>query len=57
MYNYKYVEPGLFLPANYFMTEREYNECVNQYANSLYRFIVKNLQHEEICKRYCSNGI
>lgn len=29
------------------MTEREYNECVNQYADNLYRFIVKNLQHEE----------
>ena len=29
------------------MTEREYNECVNQNADNLYRFIVKNLQHEE----------
>lgn len=29
------------------MTEREYNECVNQYADNLFRFIVKNLQHEE----------
>lgn len=29
------------------MTEREYNECVNQYADNVYRFIVKNLKHEE----------
>src|SRR3569623_740200 len=29
------------------MTEREYNECVNQYADNVFRFIVKNLRHEE----------
>ncbi|KAI9449343.1 hypothetical protein F5148DRAFT_1379317 [Russula earlei] len=29
------------------MTEREYNTCVNQYADNVYRFIVKNLRHEE----------
>ena len=29
------------------MTEREYNECVGQYADNVYRFIVKNLRHEE----------
>jgi RNA polymerase sigma factor (sigma-70 family) len=29
------------------MTEREYNHCVNQYADHVYRFIVKNLKHEE----------
>ena len=29
------------------MTEREYNECVRQYADNVYRFIVKNLRHEE----------
>ena len=29
------------------MTEREYNECVNQYADYVYRFIVKNLRHAE----------
>ena len=29
------------------MTEREYNECVNTYADNVYRFIVKNLRHEE----------
>lgn len=29
------------------MTEREYNECVRQYADNVFRFIVKNLRHEE----------
>jgi len=29
------------------MTEFEYNQCVNQYADNVYRFIVKNLRHEE----------
>ena len=29
------------------MTEREYNICVNLYANNVYRFILKNLRHEE----------
>jgi RNA polymerase sigma-70 factor (ECF subfamily) len=29
------------------MTEREYNECVNAYADNVYRFILKNLRHEE----------
>lgn len=29
------------------MTEKEYNHCVNQYADNVYRFIVKNLRHEE----------
>lgn len=29
------------------MTEREYNECVNLYADNVFRFIVKNLRHEE----------
>ena len=29
------------------MTEREYNHCVDQYADHVYRFIVKNLKHEE----------
>ena len=29
------------------MTEREYNECVNRYADNVYRFILKNLRHEE----------
>jgi RNA polymerase sigma factor (sigma-70 family) len=29
------------------MTEREYNDCVRTHADSVYRFIVKNLRHEE----------
>ena len=29
------------------MTDKEYNECVNQYADNVFRFIVKNLRHEE----------
>ena len=29
------------------MTEKEYNECVNHYADNVYRFILKNLRHEE----------
>lgn len=29
------------------MTEQEYNACVHQHADHLYRFIVKNLRHEE----------
>ena len=29
------------------MTEREYNECVGTYADNVYRFILKNLRHEE----------
>jgi RNA polymerase sigma factor (sigma-70 family) len=32
------------------MTEREYNECVNQYADNVYRFILKNLRHAEDAK-------
>jgi RNA polymerase sigma factor (sigma-70 family) len=29
------------------MTEKEYNECVSNYADNVFRFIVKNLRHEE----------
>jgi RNA polymerase sigma-70 factor (ECF subfamily) len=29
------------------MTEKEYNDCVSQYSDNVYRFIVKNLRHEE----------
>ena len=29
------------------MTEKEYNECVTSYADNVYRFILKNLRHEE----------
>ncbi len=29
------------------MTEKEYNDTVTQYADNVYRFIIKNLRHEE----------
>jgi RNA polymerase sigma-70 factor (ECF subfamily) len=29
------------------MTEQQYNECVQLYADNVFRFIVKNLRHEE----------
>lgn len=29
------------------MTEREYNDCVRNYADNVYRFILKNLKHPE----------
>lgn len=32
------------------MTERDYNHCVNEYADNVYRFILKNLRHEEDAK-------
>ena len=32
------------------MTEREYNECVKQYADNVYRFILKNLRHVDDAK-------
>lgn len=32
------------------MTEKEFNDCVNGYADNVYRFILKNLRHEEDAK-------
>jgi RNA polymerase sigma factor (sigma-70 family) len=32
------------------MTEREFNECVETYSDNVYRFILKNLRHEEDAK-------
>lgn len=32
------------------MTEKEFNECVKLYADNVYRFILKNLRHEEDAK-------
>ena len=29
------------------MTDKEYNQCVTMYADNVYRFILKNLRHEE----------
>ncbi len=32
------------------MNEKEYNHCVTTYADNVYRFILKNLRHEEDAK-------
>ena len=32
------------------MTDKEYNDCVTEYADNVYRFILKNLRHEEDAK-------
>ena len=32
------------------MTEKEYNQCVSLYADNVYRFIVKNIGHQEDAK-------
>lgn len=32
------------------MTDKEYNVCVNLYADNVYRFILKNLKHEADAK-------
>lgn len=32
------------------MTEREYNNCVNLYSDNVYRFILKNMGHQEDAK-------
>jgi RNA polymerase sigma factor (sigma-70 family) len=32
------------------MTEKEYNDCVKNYADNVYRFILKNLRHEDDAK-------
>lgn len=38
---------GYFYRDRLIMTEKEYNECVSTYADNVYRFILKNLRHEE----------
>jgi RNA polymerase sigma-70 factor (ECF subfamily) len=32
------------------MTDREYNICVDEHADGVYRFVLKNLQHPEDAK-------
>ncbi len=32
------------------MTEKQYNECVNLYADNVYRFVLKNISHVEDAK-------
>ena len=29
------------------MTDNEYNQCVKEHADGVYRFILKNLRHKE----------
>jgi RNA polymerase sigma-70 factor (ECF subfamily) len=38
------------------MTEQEYNQCVGLYADRLYRFVVKNLKHEENARDVVQNS-
>jgi RNA polymerase sigma-70 factor (ECF subfamily) len=38
------------------MTEREYNQCVDLFADRLYRFIVKNLKQAEDAKDIVQNS-
>lgn len=38
------------------MTEKEYNECVTLYADGVYRFIVKNLRHEDDARDVVQNS-
>lgn len=44
-YYYKSLPSNLIIRL--LMTEKEYNQCVNLYADNVYRFILKNLRHEE----------
>lgn len=32
------------------MTTREYNECVDQYADGVYRFVLKNIRDEDMAR-------
>src|SRR5690606_16526233 len=38
------------------MTEKEYNKCVDLYADNLFRFIVKNLEHAEDARDVVQNA-
>ncbi|ATL46782.1 RNA polymerase subunit sigma-24 [Chitinophaga caeni] len=38
------------------MTEKEYNKCVDLYADNLFRFIVKNLTHHEDSRDVVQNA-
>lgn len=38
------------------MTGNEYNQCVDLYADGLFRFIVKNLRHEEDARDVVQNS-
>jgi len=51
-YHYKLhgLDSTFNLDLDQLMTEREYNQCVTDYADNVYRFILKNLRHEEDAK-------
>lgn len=38
------------------MSEKEYNECVDLYADNVYRFIIKNLKHKENAEDIVQNS-
>jgi RNA polymerase sigma factor (sigma-70 family) len=38
------------------MTERHYNECVTNHSDNVYRFILKNLRHEEDARDVVQNA-
>jgi RNA polymerase sigma factor (sigma-70 family) len=38
------------------MTEKEFNECVDLYADALFRFIVKNIHHAEDARDIVQNS-
>lgn len=38
------------------MTEKEFNKCVDLYADNLFRFIVKNLEHTEDARDVVQNA-
>ena len=49
-FNYRKYKSLFHALTIFLMTEREYNECVNLYADNVYRFILKNLRQEEDAK-------
>lgn|SRR5690606_5528350 len=38
------------------MTEKDYNQCVKDYADNVYRFILKNLRHSEDAQDIVQNS-
>ena len=47
LYPNKIGKEVYFYRESLLMTEREYNECVTEFSDNVYRFILKNLKHEE----------
>jgi RNA polymerase sigma factor (sigma-70 family) len=44
---YNPYKANILPPLRQFMTDKNYNDCVTQYADNVFRFIVKNIKHEE----------